>query len=98
MEAGRPSVACGRIAPGLEDRRDALLLDDSAGGEEIAAALSELRGDPANAEALGESGRRRLRDHHAWTGIADQTLAFAKQVMSERVPEKGSGTQAPTSS
>jgi glycosyltransferase involved in cell wall biosynthesis len=98
MEAARPIVAFGRIAPGLTNGRNARLLDDSAGAREIALALTELRAEPARADALGEAARRHLDDHHGWATIAEQTLAFAERVRSGARSARQSAGQAPTSS
>ncbi|MFN8076517.1 MAG: glycogen synthase [Kineosporiaceae bacterium] len=42
---------------------------------DLAAALTEVVGDPARARAMGEAGRRRAEQHFAWSAIAEQTLA-----------------------
>ena len=77
METGRPIVAFGRIAPGLEDGVNARLLDESSGAEELAGAIRRLWEQRECGEELGRAARNHLLTHHRWRDLADQTLAFA---------------------
>jgi glycosyltransferase involved in cell wall biosynthesis len=77
MEAGRPIVAFGRIAPGLEDGVNACLLDESCGADELAGAIRGLWEHRERGEKLGRAARDHLLTHHRWRDLADQTLAFA---------------------
>jgi glycosyltransferase involved in cell wall biosynthesis len=80
MEAGRPIVAFGRIAPGLEDGVSACLLDDDAGPEQLSRALRMLAAQPGLAASLGAAARKQLCDRHRWPRLAEQTLRFVDSV------------------
>jgi len=82
MEAGRPIVAFGHIAPGLDDGVNACLLDESSGAEELADAIRSLWKRPERGEELGRAARAHLLSHHGWRGLAERTLAFATALAS----------------
>jgi len=78
LEAGRPVVAHRRVADGLEDGRDAVLLPDDAGPEAWARALADLLRQPERAGRLGAGGRRHLERDHAWPDLAARTLELVR--------------------
>ena len=48
---------------------------------DLAAALTELTGDPARAAAMGAAGRARAEEHFSWDSIAERTLEVYADVL-----------------
>lgn len=84
MEAGRAIVAFAGIAPGLQDRVNARLLDEKSGAEELALVIRELWKDPEQGEQLGRAARTHLLRQHASQDLAERTLTFAAGVEKRR--------------
>jgi starch synthase len=56
--------------------------DGEAGlGAALASRVNELLADPALARAMGEAGRRRVRDHFTWEAVAAQTLSLYRSLL-----------------
>jgi starch synthase len=52
--------------------------------EALAAALNELIGDPARAEAMGQAGRERAVTEFSWASVATQTAELYAKVIDSR--------------
>ena len=50
---------------------------------DLAAALTELTGDPTRAAAMGAAGRTRAEEHFSWDSIAERTLAVYRDVLGQ---------------
>jgi starch synthase len=48
---------------------------------DLAAAITELAGDPDRAATMGHAGRRRAVDHFAWAAIAERTMDVYRAVV-----------------
>lgn len=67
----------GRLVP-IDQMQDGTgtPLDPDRYVQDLAAALTEVTGDPERAREYGEAGRERARSHFSWASIADTTRAF----------------------
>jgi glycosyltransferase involved in cell wall biosynthesis len=85
MAAGRPVVArrVGALPDTVAHGTTGLLLDDD-GPEAVAAALRSLIVDPARARAMGEAGRRRVRDAFAPEHHAARVEAVYRKALARR--------------
>jgi starch synthase len=52
---------------------------------DLAAAVTELVGDPDRAATMGRAGRRRAVEHFAWAAIAGRTMDVYRDVLPGRV-------------
>jgi starch synthase len=52
--------------------------------EALAAALNELIGDPARADAMGQAGRERAVTEFSWASVATQTAELYAKVIDSR--------------
>jgi starch synthase len=48
---------------------------------DLAAAITELAGDPDRAAAMGKAGRRRAVEHFSWSAIAERTMDVYRTVL-----------------
>lgn len=58
-------------------------LDPGRFAADLAAALSELTGDPARAADMGAAGRTRAEEQFSWASIAERTLALYREVLGQ---------------
>jgi phosphatidylinositol alpha-1,6-mannosyltransferase len=74
---GKPVVVgdSGGARESLVDGVTGLLVDGKRVGE-VAAAVSDLLGDPDRAKRMGEAGRRRVELHHDWPAIAAKLASW----------------------
>ncbi|WP_278237236.1 glycogen synthase [Isoptericola sp. AK164] len=56
-------------------------LDPDRFEADLAAALTDLAGDPVRAAAWGAAGRRRAEEHFAWSAIAERTMDVYRGVL-----------------
>ncbi|MDO8144759.1 glycogen synthase [Isoptericola sp. 178] len=56
-------------------------LDPERFERDLAAALTDLAGDPARAAEMGAAGRRRAQEHFAWSAIAERTMDVYRRVL-----------------
>jgi starch synthase len=55
-------------------------IDPDRFAADLAAAITELVGDPERAAAMGRAGRRRAVEHFAWSAIAERTMDVYRAV------------------
>ena len=55
--------------------------DGAAFSRALAAAVNELMADPARRQAMGRAARERVLAHFSWRAIAEQTLAFYRDLL-----------------
>jgi starch synthase len=84
MACQTPVVASrtGGILETVVDRETGLLVEPGD-PRAIAAAVNQLLGDRAQAEAYGKNGRQRVEKHFSWSAIAERTKALYEQVVAE---------------
>ena len=78
LAAGLPVVATrtGELTSTLGDGRHGVLVEPGSPAQ-LAAALADLRADPALRAALGRSGRRAAVERHDWTDVVTRVLTLA---------------------
>ena len=54
--------------------------DPGAFSEALAASVNELMADPRRREAMGQAARRRVLERFSWKSIAEQTMAFYREL------------------
>ena len=53
--------------------------------KDLAGRITELLGDPAKAQRMGEAGRKRVEEHFSWTAIAAQTIRLYESLIAKPV-------------
>jgi 1,2-diacylglycerol 3-alpha-glucosyltransferase len=84
MEAGRAIVAREGCADSLRHGESAWLVPAAAGAAELAAAIDAIARDPVRAGVLGRGARAALEREHAWSALAQRTLALVARARSAR--------------
>jgi starch synthase len=70
----------GLLVP-IEQERDGTPVHPDRFVADLAAALTELAGDPARAAAMGKAGRERSVEHFSWHAVAEATLDVYHSVL-----------------
>ena len=60
-------------------------IDPRQFAKDLAARITELLGDPAKAQRLGDAGRKRVEEHFSWMAIAAQTIRLYESLIAKRV-------------
>ena len=55
--------------------------DPDGFARDLAAAMTELLGDPATLERMGKASRKRVEERFSWRAVAEQTLAFYRSLL-----------------
>lgn len=85
MACGLPVVAPGRgIFPELLDRSNGGILCEPEDSESLAKALGELLDDPERCSALGETGRKWVREHGNQEAMARETARVFEDALGKR--------------
>jgi glycosyltransferase involved in cell wall biosynthesis len=83
MAAGKPIVAFAGSAKTIRDGETGLVVEDGDVSG-LAAAIVRLLGDAALARRLGESARRFVARHHAWSRTAEQVEEVYGKLLGDR--------------
>ncbi len=76
--------ATGHLVPFVADPVTTFPADPARFARDLAAALTDVLGDPAKARRYGAAGRKRVEERFAWSAIADQTIALYEQLLAAR--------------
>ncbi len=74
----------GHLVPFLADPVTGFPRDSEQFARELAAPVTALLQNPAEAKRMGEAGRRRVEDTFSWTAIADQTIELYKSLTTKK--------------
>ena len=55
--------------------------DPEGFARDLAAAITELLGDPARLEKMGKASRKRVEEKFSWRAVAEETLAFYRSLL-----------------
>ena len=76
----------GHLVPFEQDPATTFPLNPERFARDLAAHLTALLKDPAQAKTMGAAGRKRVEAHFSWAAIAGQTIALYRQLIAERRP------------
>ena len=78
----------GHLVPFVADPVTTFPADPARFARDLAAALTDVLGDPAKARRYGAAGRKRVEERFAWSAIADQTIALYAQLLAARTEHR----------
>ena len=80
--------ATGHLVPFVADPVTTFPSHPARFARDLAAALTDVLGDPAKARRYGAAGRKRVEERFAWSAIADQTIALYGQLLAARTEHR----------